>query len=1635
MSATKKTKARVSKKPSVMIPVIRITNPFNPREFVKEELTWKASKPLLDYFPAPSVQVVVSINGKIVPTEQYALTYLDKTDNLVVCPVPTGGGDSKSVLSMVAMIAVVAFAPMAAGALTGTMGVSLGAFGTSMVVAGVTMAGSLLVNSLFAPPKASKDTSLAAATSSYGIDGAKNTSVEGLPVPVCYGNFRMGGNIIGLYVENGADDNQILYMLISAGEGQVASISDVEINDTSISDFNDVEVQTRLGLPNQLAIPWFNDTVVAVNKNQQLTQDWYVTQTSAPVDKLRIDFVAPQGIAVISTSTGAVENHAVGLEVQYRAANSSGSWTPIAGLDEITSWTQAYGTYAGPAGSTFDRATSRAYVRESNGNVTYIETPVFAWTTLGGSAITDQGQIDYLNSGDKARAQFRELNDGDPVPTTSYDVLGSYPNYETSTRMFAAKRSVVRKSFATPRLLAGDYDIRARRVTANSTEANILDDVYLSDVNEIILEVMSYPNTALLALKIRMTDQLSSLPKVTYINGGRVVQAYGRPDTGSSQANQWYETPTQNPAWVVWDMLTNRRFGGAMATSRMDFLAFKAWADHCDDIGVQWNGVIDTEMNVWDACQLVLRVGHAQLINVGTRYTVVIEKAASPVMMFSVANMVEGSYRETWLGTVDRANEIDVTFFDKQDGYKQRTIKIYDPASLTSGSKQRSSAITLFGVTDYEIAYREAQLQLNLNRFILKTASFAAPMEAVACTVGDLIYVQHDMTEWAQAGRFAAGSTTSDLTLDRNVMMESGKQYKLLLTHDSVQRGSGSVYNVVGNNLFLTGYSSAVIAKRITIGGRDMRIAGTFNQGSAGLGVIVDDATGISVGAEYVAWDTDVIEEYNVVNDPGETSEIRLQSPSSTAPAQYANWMFGEAEKVKNPFRIKSVSGNQDYTRDIVAVEYKAEVYDFTRYGTNVPIIPPKDGVIGPVRSLQAYEETYVAGSNVVSRLVAAWQRPQVGMYAGADIYVKKNDGPMVKTGEVKLVTSAVVEATKGDKVTIKVVAYDIFGKRCPIETSPQISYTVIGEISGINVGGITGAGFIWSGRDCKITWRYNSTTHSYEFGSEPTGADAGSLDPQFKDYEIRVYSPDRSVLRRTEYTTDNSYTYIYDKNFADGVTRRLLFEVRMRDKFNNLGKPAVLDAYNPPPQIVTVDFTTSFESATLTYTHTDDADFVGAKIWLSRLESDLLETPIYEGFSVYQGPDTAVLLSDLMFDATYYFVIAAYDAFGLTELIPTAVLPFKTTFLNVDAIADDIIGDSKLLPILRESIRLISDDENVNGSVNQRLKALNESIDENIGTAISEEIINRTTATDALVSQLNGVAAVVGENTAGIVDERTVRASETEALAYDITGIRVEIDNNSASITSEALTRITETEALAQSINQLTTELDGNTATIEETTRSVNGIYLEKTVKLDINGRISGYGLIGSEDRTDFIVNADNFAIVTPGTDGIYPFTVGTVNGVVRTVIRNGIIGDASIGTAKIGDAQINTLKLAGAAVTVPLSVQGGQFQGVGMGTYAQINYGRVFLDDRGIVYANIIANQWYGTGLRTSILTLSITDSAGRVYSSAQGGAAVVPSPAVAVSGMCAPGWVTISSTYAGEDAGVRIQASTLFVIGAKR
>lgn len=320
---------------------------------------------------------------------------------------------------------------------------------------------------------------------------------------------------------------------------------------------------------------------------------------------------------------------------------------------------------------------------------------------------------------------------------------------------------------------------------------------------------------------------------------------------------------------------------------------------------------------------------------------------------------------------------------------------------------------------------------------------------------------------------------------------------------------------------------------------------------------------------------------------------------------------------------------------------------------------------------------------------------------------------------------------------------------------------------------------------------------------------------------------------------------------------------------------------------------------------------------------------------------------------------------FGETALDPGYLLE----------VLNEQITSSQLHSTLSSRIDLIDAPETVPGSTANRIlqetKARMTAIAAEANTrtlAIENETSARKTADGALQSQINLLAAAssgdLGELFTAVQEEQTARIEGdlAESSARQVLVSQVEWDRSqadisragltvlglankiysSASVATEQTARAEQDSAIAQQITMLTASVDSNTAAVQtEATARANAdgtLFAQYTVKTDVNGYVSGFGLASTlKDATPyshFIFKADRFAFGAPGLTTAYPFviqaTATTVNGVAvpagvyidAAYIKNGTltnakIGNAAIDTAKIADAAIVTAKIADAQIT----------------------------------------------------------------------------------------------------------------------
>lgn len=358
-----------------------------------------------------------------------------------------------------------------------------------------------------------------------------------------------------------------------------------------------------------------------------------------------------------------------------------------------------------------------------------------------------------------------------------------------------ATNSAFYRVFRFDNLDKAKYEVRMRCSGKDGTSLRHVNKVYWTQLTQIIYDDFVHPGKALIGIKALATSQLSgSDPDVSWIQERSKVWAF------NPYNNQYEEKPADNPAWAAYDLLhICRKIGSEYVVfgqpqGRIDYDAFNAWAEKCTLNKFTFNYIFDTATRLWDALKYPEAVGRGKVIPAGTRFTCVSDYQSSPVQLFTVANIKYGSFTEEFQGVEARANSIELSFINKDKDYERDVIPVYGDTYDESNSLTNPAQIELMGCTSLEQAYRHGKHYLRCNKYEVRTVTFEAFTDAIACTVGDIILVQHDVPEWGEGGRVVAVNGQI-LTLDKEVTTQPGKQYQLLVRSNTTD--AVSTYNVV----------------------------------------------------------------------------------------------------------------------------------------------------------------------------------------------------------------------------------------------------------------------------------------------------------------------------------------------------------------------------------------------------------------------------------------------------------------------------------------------------------------------------------------------------------------------------------------------------------------------------------------------------------------------------------------------------------------------------------------------------------------------------------------------------------------------------------------------------------------------
>ena len=1039
-------------------------DPFKPETVEVHEVDHQPGAKLSDYLKdlPDEAEWMVFFNGvEVENLDDAEGMEVKKGDRIGLIVMPLGSGGLKGVLRVVLQAAAVAVALLVPE--------------LSLVAAIAINVGVGLVNAFLLTPKPPKMSS-EEDDRSYGIDGAKNSATEGIPYPVVYGQYRVAGNFSDTFTVNSGDD-QFLYLRTILNDGEIESISDVEINEQPLENYTDIDVDYAMGTLDQNANAWFTRSTVQVNKSVKIDTDWISHITSSEVDKLRMDIVFTQGLVHITSKKGKYKNRSVTFEVEYRQLDPV-TKEPVAGFDwaNLPHRTPKAMDLAGGLWS-LDVASDfilEVVANSQNAEVTNTSVePKIQYRLVGDTewtdlvVTTDKGkdfiydQIgDGTISGDTKITPLVSMRFDLNLPAGTYEfqeVDGAsitkatqYPNASASTATFVDSRTrQIRKSIESERLDRGFYEVRIRRTTPTSTDKYDIDEAYLSDVAEIDCDPVNLRGTANMSLRVRLNEQLSSIPTVTTLVKGTLLQEYDI--DGNPTVKRW----SANPAWIGLDILLSQHRGALMSPDRIDWPAWYDFAQCCEDNGIEFNGVFDTATNIGEALRTVLRIGHAAPIPLGTKVSVAIDRKRDPVMVFGAGNIVSGTFQMSYLSMADRANDFEVSYFDKNDRNKQKTIRYVDPKAVTFNEMPRKASVTFKGIDNVEQARIELWRMIYANRLLLRTATFDTTLESIGMSLGQVALLDHPMMVWGKSGRLGRGSTTTDVKLDQEVTLEAGKNYALLVHFDALELGTATVNSKVGNRLLVA--TSAISddatkdkVHRVSVSGdqdNDYAVV-RVDKGPTFDTIYLDSPpAAISPSDTISFWQTDAVEEFDVssaTTGADGTSTIQVASPLPAVPKDLANFVFGEKTVVKRPFTLTGIAGQGIERRTLTFVEYHEGVYADPEIEIPIPTTRVSDKQVAQVTKLLLEHEYVVSSDRTVVNATLHWDSSDVIDYGGADVYIALNGAPFTLVGSAPSTNEMSFQLAPEDEAVFRVVAYNTHGYRAPRLDAPLVSVNVV---------------------------------------------------------------------------------------------------------------------------------------------------------------------------------------------------------------------------------------------------------------------------------------------------------------------------------------------------------------------------------------------------------------------------------------------------------------------------------------------------------------------------------------------------------------------------------------------------------------
>lgn len=1086
--------------------------------------------------------------------------------------------------------------------------------------------------------------------------------------------------------------------------------------------------------------------------------------------------------------------------------------------------------------------------------------------------------------------------------------------------------------------------VRVRRLTPNTTSEYISDKMYIAAVTEVIDAKLRYPNTALLGLQYD-AETFGNVAKVAMDTKGRLLKVPTNYNPVTRQyIGMWdgtfKEAYSNNPAWIYYDICTVDRYalGDRLTPLMVDKWSLYRLAQYCDELvpdglGGQeprftCNVYLQSAEGAFEILTKLAGVFRAITFWDGNSIICDADIPQDTYFTYTRANVIDGNFEYAGTRARDRHNVVKIAWDNPANHYKTEYEFVRDEKAIAEAGQVRILEIDAWGCTSRGQAQRAGWWALKSEQLETRTVSFKVGLDGYIPLPGKVIEVADPLF----AGR-ANGGRVSAISADRK----------------SITLDRDDVVAVAGDRLIINGEDGKAQARIVqSISGRVVTVTHEF----------------------------DAIAAQNV-------------------------WVIDAQDLATMKFRVISITQDESHQFSVTALQYnpaKFDAIDKGAYFDEVPISIVNPTIQDTVTDVVVTSESRVDQGINVATMIVSWAQAK-----GAVKYQvewRKDDGSWIKlpiTGNNSVEVPGIYAGQYQARVTaisaFEIASLPVYSTLTELSGKqglpPALAFI---QATGILFGMRLNWGFPSTGAlDTAYTeievspdgtsniaqlglFAYPTTTHAIQ-GLQPnltqfyrgrlidrignigpwsdwthatTSADATdvlellndqisetqlSQDLKTKIDHIETIDAEIGPLKQDiQNTKDRIAQEVIDRQNAiqqakDGLSQQII-----------AGDEGVLEVVNTVKQSSDDGLAAAQESIRVVANDlslvAEKTDGVYAQLnpALIGSESDLIGND--QGFAGTWSVQSAMIEGDLALSKRIDTTVVEVNdlrAYAQQE-VQARIEGDKVTVQKIDTY---IASNDSALATVRQSAQVAVDQSSANA---EAIDSINLELDDKASTGALEQVKSDIKNVDdkviAQTIRLDGVYAQINPPLMG---------SESDLIGNE---------GGYAGVWSEQSARIESDLAQAIRTDTIQTDLNGNKAAVQEVTKSVNGLHAQKFIKLDVNGKIAGWGGANDGVESQFIFNFDSIAIGNGSNGAVsYPFifrTTSFTDPVTGTVfppaaylkaafmdyqsvdtshikdlaVKSAQIDNLAVTSGKIDDLAVTTLKIQNEAVTVPIGV-----------------------------------------------------------------------------------------------------------------